>query len=119
MKNYILLALFIGLFTTSIYSQNSTLNVTIGDVFTIAEVQNNNYKHINFPKANFIKKKGGISNYDAIVGEKVEVTSVKEKKDGTVVATIKLSSNKRFFNSHKYVTVDIAKAIESKELLKV
>ena len=115
MKKYLFLAVIFSLFTSSIYAQNS--DVKVGDVFTVGEAHNNSYKHINFPTANFILKKGGIASCKKIKGAKVMVTSVDTKKDGSVVATIKLTSNKSFFNSHKYVTVDIDEAIREKELL--
>ena len=119
MRTNILIALLMVFFSCIVYSQSSNSNITIGDVFAIGEVYNNNYKHINFPRPNFIIKKGGIASYKNIKGEKVEVTSIKEKKDGSLVATIKLTSKRAFFNSHKYVTVDINKAIGNKELLRI
>ncbi|WP_430411999.1 dihydroorotase [Kordia sp.] len=115
--NKILLALMIGLFSNVIYAQSSNSDIKIGTIFTIGKVVNNSYEFINFPKANFIVKKGGIANYTNVVGEKVEVTSVKENKDGSLIATIKLTSKKLFFNSHKYVTVAIDEAIKGKELV--
>lgn len=118
MKKTVLFTFLMFLLSVSIYAQSNTSNVAIGDVFVIGEA-NDNYNHINFPKANFIIKKGGIVSYKNIVGEKVEVTSVKEDKDGQLVATIKLASKKKFFNSHKYVTVVVDKAIETKELVKI
>ena len=98
------------------FSLSAQSSVKVGDVFTIGEVAKDNYKYIKFPKANIVNKKGGVVNYNLLVGKKVEVTSIKEKKDGTKMAKIKLTSGKRFFKSHKYVTVHIDKAIESKEL---
>ena len=119
MKN-IHFGLFLAFFaTTLMFSQNSTSEYNTGDVFTIAKVNQDNYKHIKFPRANFIIKKGGLANYNNVVGEKVEITSVDERKNGKRMATVKLVESRRFFNSHKYVTVDIDKAIENKELLKV
>lgn len=91
-------------------------NVKVGDTFVINEVSSDNYKYIKFPKSSTVIKKGGVADYKLIVGKKVEVTSLKEKKDGTTIATIKLASGKQFFKSHRYVTVDITKAIENKEL---
>ncbi len=114
-KKAIFFLLFTGLFSVSISAQNKNTDVNVGSVFTIGEVEQDNYKYINFPKANFVIKKGGIVNYNLIRGKKVEVTSVKKKEKGTL-ATIKLVSGKRFFGSHKYVTVYIDKAIESNEL---
>jgi hypothetical protein len=106
-------------FSGIIYSQNSNTDIAIGDVFTIGEVYANNYKHIDFPRPNFIIKKGGIASYKNIIGENIEVTSIKEKKDGSLVATIKLTTNRSFFNSHKYVTADITEAINNNELLRI
>ncbi len=101
------------------YAQNTDSNVKIGDVFFIGEVDHNTYEYINFPRPNFIIKRGGIANYKNVRGRKVEVTSIKEKKDGSLVATIQLTSKKAFFNSHKYVTVKIVEAIRAKELLRI
>jgi hypothetical protein len=119
MKSYTLFTLLMILFSGIIYSQSSNSNINVGDIFLIGEAKNNNYEYINFPRPNFIIKKGGLANYENIKGEKVEVTSIKEKKDGNLVATIQLYSKKKFFNSHKYVTVDINEAISKKELLKI
>lgn len=116
MKKYILVAVIFSFFSSVIYAQNA--DVKVGDVFVIGKAHNNNYKHINFPKANFITKRGGIANYENLKGEKVTVTSVDQKKDGSIVVTIKLTSGKAFFNSHKYITVDVEEAIRNKELLK-
>lgn len=115
--NKILLALVIGLFSSGAYAQSSNSNINVGAVFTIHKVANNNYKYINFPKANLIRKKGGIANYATVIGEEVEVTSIKEQKDGSLEATIKLTSKKLFFNSHKYIRVAINEAIDEKELV--
>jgi hypothetical protein len=117
MRNNILssvLAFFVSVF---IYGQTSTLDFNKGDFFLIGTANYDNYKHINFPKANFIIKKGGIASYKNIKGQKVVVTSVKEKNNGKKVATIRLVDSRRFFNSHKYITVDIDEALKSKELL--
>ena len=119
MKKNILFTLLMIFFSGIIFSQSSNSSINVGDVFIIGEVSNNNYKHINFPRPNFIIKKGGIASYKNIPGEKVEVTSIKEKKDGSLVATVKLTSKKNFFNSHKYVTADISEAISEKELIRI
>lgn len=119
MKNNILtfiLALFVSCFT---YSQNTESNFSAGDVYTIGNVNHNNYIYINFPRPNFIIKKGGIVNYNTLKGKKVVITSVKEKRNGKRLATIKLVESRKFFNSHKFVTVDIDKAIKNKELVLV
>ncbi|WP_435415824.1 dihydroorotase [Polaribacter aestuariivivens] len=114
MKNLIFTFLFVC--SVSMFGQNSSQTFNKGDVFTVQQVENNNYEHIHFPKANFIIKKGGIVNYSNIVGEKVEISSTKKNSKGELIATIKLASGKRFFNSHKYVSVNIEDALENKEL---
>ena len=118
MKKSVFLVLFMSLFFTSVKAQDYNSKVKVDDVFLIGKVDNDNYKHIDFPNANFIIKKGGIANYKNVVGEKVKITSIKEKKDGTKIATIELASGKKFFNSHKYIKVDIESALEHKELLR-
>ncbi len=119
MKNTILFALLIGLFSGTTTAQNSNPNIAVGDIFIIGEVPNNSYKHIHFPKPNFIIKKGGIVNYKNIKGKKVEITAIKKKKDGSLLATLRFVSKKSFFNSHKYVSADITEAIREKELVTV
>jgi hypothetical protein len=119
MRNNILssvLAFFISVF---MHGQSSTSDFNKGDVFQIGIANYNNYKHINFPRANFIIKKGGIVNYKNIKGQKVVITSVKEKNNGKKIATIKLVNSRKFFNSHKYITVDIEEALKNKELLAI
>ncbi|MGB6151483.1 MAG: hypothetical protein WBG48_05780 [Pricia sp.] len=95
--------------------QTST-DVAVGDIFEIGEPDANTYKHIDFPRANFIIKRGGIANYKSVHGEKVVVTSVKEKKDGKTQITLKRNDGGRFFGSHKFVAADIKHALESGEL---
>ncbi len=116
MKKYLFLAVIFSFFSTASYAQSSS--VKVGDVFMIGEAHNDTYKHINFPKANLIIKRGGIASYTNIKGAKVIVTSVDEREDGSMIATIKLTSDRSFFNSHKFVTVDVEKALKHKELVK-
>lgn len=94
----------------------TTTEVKVGDVFEIGKPETNTYQHINFPRANFIIKRGGIANYKRAEGEKVVVTSIKEKKDGTTLVKIKRTDGNRFFGSHTVVSVDFKEALESGEL---
>lgn len=119
MKNNILSTVLAFFAAVCMYGQTDTSSFDKGAVFEIGTVKNDTYEHINFPRTNFIIKKGGIANYKNIEGQKVVVTSVKEKKNGKKVATIKRLDSKRFFNSHKYITVAFDEAIASKELIPV
>lgn len=114
-KTIVFIALLLVSSVTS-FAQKSE-KVEVGDIFTISAVEGNKYQYVKFPKSNFIIKKGGIVNYTRIVGEKVKVTSVKEKK-GTKVATLELVSGKKFFNSHKSIKAMISEALKNNELSK-
>ncbi len=118
--NKSIVILFILVFLLSlIYAQNFTAEIKVGDTFTIEKVDRYNYKHINFPRTNFIIKKGGIVNYNNIVGKEVKITSIKKRKNGDLVATIKLVFNQPFFNSYRSIKVDIVEAIEEEELVRL
>jgi len=119
MKKNIRFAIALLFFTFTRYSQTKPMPIAVGDVFVVGAVENNNYTYINFPKPNIIIKKGGLVNFRNVVGKKVRITSIKEKKNGTLVATIQLASKRLFFKSHKTVTVKINKALQHKELLRL
>lgn len=109
------------LFSVSVlHAQNSVnqepTNVKVGDVFEIGTPETNTYKHIDFPRANFIIKRGGIANYKRVEGNQVVVTSIKENKDGTTRVKIKRKDGGRFFGSHTVVTADFDDAVKSGEL---
>lgn len=114
MKKYLL---FLGLFIAAINLQAQ--DVAVGDTFEIGSPDSPQYAHLEFPRANFIIKRGGIANYKSVQGQKVVVTSVKEKKDGTKVVKIKRADGNRFFGSHWQIAANVEKALESGELLKI
>lgn len=117
MKNYILFSLILVMSYGANYAQSPDSTIEVGDVFVIGEAYGRNYVHINFPSPNAIVKRGGMVNYHTLKGKEVEVTSIKEKKNGSLRATIKLTSKGSFFNSHKFVTVDLNNAISTGELV--
>ena len=109
------------LFSFSVLSAQDTVNqiatdVHVGDVYEIGEPATITFKHIDFPRANFIIKRGGIANYKSVVGNKVVIASVKEKRDGTSQVKIKRKDGGRFFGSHTVVAVDFAEAVKAGEL---
>ena len=117
MKTTIFTLLMCCFLSFSNYSQIASDQVKVGDTFTIAKVKMDNYKHIKFPRKNFIIKRGGIATYQNIVNQKVEITSLEEKKDGKIEATIQLKNGKYFFKSHKYIKVNLDEALKEKELI--
>ncbi|WP_373519235.1 hypothetical protein [Pricia sp.] len=93
-----------------------TQEVQVGDTFQIGSSPDAaGFKHIDFPRLNFIVKRGGIANYKSVEGNKVEVTSV-DKKNGTVKVKIKRADGGRFFGSHTVVSADLNDALTSGEL---
>lgn len=117
MIKYAIALLFsVSMLNAQTNANQDPVDVKVGDVFEIGKPETNTYKHINFPRANFIIKRGGIANYKRAEGEKVIVTSVKEKKDGTTLVKIKRADGNRFFGSHPVVSVDIKEALASGEL---
>jgi hypothetical protein len=115
-KYAIALVFSVSMLNAQSSADNISANVKKGDVYEIGKPETNNYKHINFPRANFIIKKGGIANYKRAQGQKVVVTAIKEKKDGTTEVKIKRADGGRFFGSHTFVSADFKEAIASGEL---
>jgi hypothetical protein len=117
MIKYALVLLFsVGVLNAQNAMNQNPPEVRAGDVFEIGRPESNTYKHIDFPKANIIIKRGGLANYKRVEGRKVVVTSVKEKKDGTTQVKIKRQDGGRFFGSHTVISADYKDAVESGEL---
>ena len=94
-------------------------SVQIGDKFEIGSPNSSTFKHVDFPRLNFIVKRGGIASYKRVEGQKVVVTSVNEMKDGTLRVKIKRADGGRFFGSHTVVSADINEALASGELQRI
>ena len=109
--------------TISINAQNAKQvmqeEIEVGDILQIGEPDASRFQHIEFPRPNFIIKKGGIANYKRVEGDKVVVTSIKETKNGTIEVQIKLANGGRFFRTHNVVTADLKNALESGELRRI
>ena len=122
MKQLIFALLFavgsIGLYANEVHFIEPQ-EVQVGDTFKIGDPDAPRYRHINFPRPNFIIKKGGVVNYRRLEGNKVVVTAVKEKKDGTLEVMIKRTDGVRFFGSHREVSADLKAALETGELVGV
>ena len=92
------------------------IDVKVGNAFEIGKSETNKYGHIDFPKANFIIKRGGMENYRPIQGEKVVVTSGSERKDGSTKVKIKRTDGGKFFGSHSMVAASFDDALKTAEL---
>ncbi|PIB23857.1 hypothetical protein BFP77_16275 [Maribacter sp. 4U21] len=118
MKKFVLFVFFVSLSLVSSRAQSLDYPVEIGAIFIIGEASSNTYKHIHFPRPNFIIKRGGIVSFKNLEGKKVTVTRVTKDAKGQSIAAITLVSRRYFFGSHKYVKVAIAEAIAAEELVK-
>lgn len=116
MKKYLVTTVFALIATFSINAQKTIINVKKGDLLEIIKPSSNEFKHINFPKKNFIIKRGGIASDKLVNGEKVVVTKVTKEKDGSTTIIIKPSDGSRFYKAISSVSVAFEKAIESGEI---
>lgn len=105
--------------TFSVFGQSASVssNVDVGDILVIGVSEDDSYDHINFPKENFILKRGGIASFKKLSGTSVEVVSLSKNKSGTTVVKIRRKDNGRFFGSHLTVTAQLEPAISSGELV--
>ncbi|XLS29470.1 dihydroorotase [Flavobacteriaceae bacterium M23B6Z8] len=105
--------MFVGLHTS--YSQQSAKT---GDTYVIKAVDNGDYQFINFPKKNFIIKRGGIANMKSVAGVEVKVLYSALNNNGVEVATIERTDGRTFFGAFRTVTVALKDAVNSGELQK-
>ncbi len=98
--------------------QENTKEIVVGDILTVGAPSAQYYKYVYFPKTNFIIKKGGIPNYNALIGNRVVVTEV-AKQDGYTKVSFKKDDGKKFFNSITTVNANLEKALKEKEILLV
>ncbi|MCR1024655.1 hypothetical protein NQT66_07535 [Cellulophaga baltica] len=117
MIKYLIIFLFsVSFLNAQTYINEASVKVRVGDLFKIGKPKASAYKHIDFPKANFIIKKGGIANYKNTEGELVVVTAIKEKKNGVTQVYIRRKDGGRFFGSHTVVRADVNQALSTGEL---
>lgn len=117
MKTYVLAFAFaICTFGGFAQTQTTTADIKVGDRFEIGIPETASYQHLDIPRANIIRKRGGFFNQNDVYGLEVVVTSIKEQNDGTIKATITPKNGTRFFGSHTYLSADVAAAITAREL---
>lgn len=117
MIKYVFALMFsVSMMNAQVAQEQETATVKIGDTFEIGKPETHQYKHINFPKANFIIKRGGLANYSKMEGEKVVITEIKKKKNGSLKVKLASVDGDRFFGTHKIVSAEIDDALRSGEL---
>ena len=91
--------------------------VEVGTIVEINNPQVYGFKHINFPRPNFIIKRGGIVNYNSVKGVRVKITAVETKDDGTRQVQLERLDGRKFFRNFSTVKADFDKALESGEIV--
>ena len=121
MKNLLYLLIFVSGISFANTSPETSFNNNdpkVGDVLKISEPKNLEFKHINFPRLNFIVKKGGLPNYKSIYGELVIVKKIIDK-DGSVHVILERKDGKKFFGIQKQVSANYYASIEAGEIVHV
>ena len=90
--------------------------IQVNDVLVIQEPSGLDFKHIHFPKKNFIIKRGGIANMNQVAGKKVVVETISYDKDGATLVTLRRQDGKRFFRAFPTVKASLEEALDSGEL---
>ncbi|WP_147676255.1 hypothetical protein [Algibacter pacificus] len=118
MKTYII-ASFMVLGSLSINAQddvNKGAALKVGDVIEIGNPSTSKYKHIKFPRANFIIKRNGVADYKKALGNQVVVTNVETIKEGETRISVKRKDGKRFFNTVSNISISLEKALAANEI---
>ena len=112
----ILLLLFFSFQVQGQELDNNT-NIEVGTIVEINDPEAFGYKHIHFPRANFIIKRKGVANYNSVKGNRVKITAIKTKNDGTRQVKMKRIDGQKFFGISPTVKANFDKALESEEII--
>ncbi|WP_308992514.1 hypothetical protein QLS71_013775 [Mariniflexile litorale] len=90
----------------------------VGDILIINAQTGSAYNHIDFPKLNFIVKRGGIANYNSVHGNHVVVKEVIVNENGMTQIVLERQDKSKFFGFLKQVEANFTKAIAAGEISK-
>ncbi|TGV01021.1 hypothetical protein [Flavivirga rizhaonensis] len=88
----------------------------IGDELVINTPHSASYNHIDFPRLNFLVKKGKLANYKNVYGNKVIIKDVINEDNGITYVILEKKNGKKFFGFLSDVKANYNKSIESGEL---
>jgi hypothetical protein len=116
MRKFIFITTFLC-FLGLVQGQENVPSIDKGTVLTLGEPSSGiTYKHIHFPKRNFIIKRGGIADFKQLIGKKVEVFQVEYPESGKTRIVLKRKDGRRFFRFYPNVKADYEKALALGEL---
>lgn len=96
--------------------QTKQVNPTNGEVYTIEAPSASDYKFIQFPRKNFIIKRGGIADMKTVLGKKVIITDHTYTSNGGTEVTLKRLDGKKFFGRYPSIKAHLEDAIAAHEL---
>ncbi|MDD7885635.1 hypothetical protein [Flavivirga sp. 57AJ16] len=112
MKSLTITIFFLGLCLLT----NAQDKPEIGDELVINPPNGVSYNHIDFPKLNFLVKRGKLANYKNVYGTKVIIKDIEDKGDGHIYVILKKKHGGKFFGFLNEVEANYNKSIESEEL---
>ncbi|WGK64703.1 hypothetical protein [Croceiramulus getboli] len=118
MKKILFLAIG-GLLSLSLNAQSvdqQVKTIQSGDTLILGEASADGYTHLDFPKANFIIKQGGIVDYKSLEGQPVVVRKVINPGVLSASAIVERADGKKFFGVRPSVKVALREAMTSGEI---
>lgn len=114
-KSVLVLAFFLCL-GGMLKAQDTGTTISEGDIVELGKAPGSNYQHIDFPRKNFIIKRGAIANFNALVGKKLVVARIETDKNGNPEAVLKRKDGRNFFRFYPTVKAEVSKALQNGEL---
>lgn len=88
----------------------------VGDSLVVLENKGDHYRFVDFPRLNFLVKRGGLATYKNVYHKEVVVKEVIERVPGVTEVVLERADGKKFFNHKKSVTANYFKALSHQEL---
>ena len=110
----LILSLCLGL--SNLLAQETTDPVSQGTVLTLSNPVGHNYKHIDFPRRNFIIKRGAIADYNSLIGMEIVVKDLVKDSDGRTKAILERKDGRPFFRFYPTVEANLEQAMAVGEL---
>lgn len=114
----LLLACSVSFASTQVNTDYNNNDPEVGDILKISTPKNLSFKHIDFPRLNFIAKRGGLPSYKSVYEELVVVKKVTDNNGDTIV-TLERKDGKKFFGYLKHVTANYTQSIDTGELVRI
>lgn len=91
-------------------------DLTVGDELLLGQASGSTYLHIDFPRKNTIIKRGGIANFNNLVGQTLVIHQILVEEDGTLQAILKKKNGGKFFRFFPKIQCDLTQALDKGEL---